>query len=75
MGGFDANQLVDADDQIGLAVSRDSMGNGAGIVVRTLREWAAANRIGIALSILIIIAASVALFVLLRDIDAPPEFV
>jgi uncharacterized membrane protein YbhN (UPF0104 family) len=45
------------------------MGNGAGIVARTLREWAAANRIGIALSILIIIAASIALFVLLRDID------
>ena len=45
------------------------MGNGAGIVARTLREWAAANRIGIALSLLIIVAASVALFVLLRDIQ------
>lgn len=45
------------------------MGNGAGIVARTLREWVAANRIGIALSLLIIVAASVALFVLLRDIQ------
>lgn len=69
MGGSDANQLVDADDQVGLALSRDPMGNGAGIVARTLREWAAANRIGIALSLLIIVAASVALFVLLRDIQ------
>ena len=45
------------------------MSNGAGIVARTLREFAAANRIGIALSTLIIIAASVALFFLLRDIE------
>lgn len=44
------------------------MGNGAGIVTRTLREWAAANRIGIALTILLTVAASIALFVLLRDI-------
>jgi uncharacterized membrane protein YbhN (UPF0104 family) len=45
------------------------MRNGTGIVARTLCEWAAANRIGIALSSLIIIAASIALFVLLRDIE------
>lgn len=45
------------------------MRNGAGIVARTLREWAGANWIGIALSTTIIIAASIALFVLLRDIE------
>jgi uncharacterized membrane protein YbhN (UPF0104 family) len=44
------------------------MRNGAGIVARTLREWAGANWIGIALSTTIIIAASIALFILLRDI-------
>jgi hypothetical protein len=44
------------------------MRNGVGIGARTLREWAGANWIGIALSTAIIIAASIALFILLRDI-------
>lgn len=44
------------------------MQNEAGIGARTLREWAGANWIGIALSTTIIMAASIALFVLLRDI-------
>lgn len=45
------------------------MRNGAGFVTRTLREWAAANRVGIALSVAILGAASIALFMLLRDIQ------
>jgi uncharacterized membrane protein YbhN (UPF0104 family) len=68
MGGFDANQLLTQTTRWS-ALNRDPMSNGAGIVARTLREFAAANRIGIALSTLIIIAASIALFVLLRDIE------
>jgi glycosyltransferase 2 family protein len=68
MGGSDANQLLTQTTRWS-APNRDPMRNGAGIVARTLREWAAANRIGIALSTLIIIAASIALFVLLRDIE------
>lgn len=45
------------------------MRKGAGNVARALREWAGANWIGIALSSTIIIAASIALIVLLRDIE------
>ncbi|MEZ5786980.1 MAG: YbhN family protein [Xanthobacteraceae bacterium] len=45
------------------------MQNGAGIVARTIREWAGANWIGIALSTTILVAASIALLVLLRDIE------